>query len=145
MKRLLKQMARRLWRMSAPVRRPLIRKFDHHMMQLRILFLGVDVPSDVELALSNFVTSTPGSKYSRQYQSGSEQCLTRSGQAPGSPADLDLALNSVVRELGRLQMQVEALQQQIDDLAVERPGRGPRREPAVGRRRDRLSGSRSSP
>ena len=32
------------------------------------------------------------------------------------PADLDLVLNSVVRELGRLQLQVEVLQQQIDDL-----------------------------
>ncbi len=33
-----------------------------------------------------------------------------------APADLDLALSSVVRELARLQIQVEILQQQIDDL-----------------------------
>jgi hypothetical protein len=32
------------------------------------------------------------------------------------PADLDLVLNSVVRELARLQIQVEILQGQIDDL-----------------------------
>ena len=34
MKRLFKKLARTLWRMSAPVRRPVIRKFDHHMMHL---------------------------------------------------------------------------------------------------------------
>ncbi len=36
--------------------------------------------------------------------------------APIAPANLDLALSSVVRELARLQIQVEILQQQIDDL-----------------------------
>ena len=80
MKHLLKQMARRLWRMSAPVRRPLIRKFDHHMMQLLVARRRSPMPP------------------------------------PAAPADFDLALNSVVRELGRLQMQVEILQQQIEDL-----------------------------
>ena len=45
---------------------------------------------------------------------------------PAAPADLDLALNSVVRELGRLQMQVEVLQQQIDDLqSSDRDGARP--------------------
>ena len=34
MKRLFKKLARILWRISAPVSRPVIRKFDHHMMQL---------------------------------------------------------------------------------------------------------------
>ena len=33
-----------------------------------------------------------------------------------APGNLDLALSSVVRELARLQIQVEILQQQIDDL-----------------------------
>ncbi len=78
MKDLIKQMARRLWRMSAPVRRPVIRKFDHHMMQL-------------------LVRPTPM-------------------PPPAAPADLDTALNSVVRELARLQMMVEILQQQIEDV-----------------------------
>ena len=33
-----------------------------------------------------------------------------------TPANLDLALSSMVRELARLQMQVEVLQQQIEEL-----------------------------
>lgn len=38
-------------------------------------------------------------------------------QPPGPPADLDLVLNSLVRELARLQMQVELLQQHVEDLS----------------------------
>ncbi len=76
MKILFKKLARSLWRISAPVRRPVIRKFDHHMMHL----------------LGSF------------------------SQRAEVPAHLDLALSSVVRELARLQIQVEILQQQIDDL-----------------------------
>ena len=38
MKSLFKKLARSLWRISAPVSRPVIRKFDHHMMQLLCSF-----------------------------------------------------------------------------------------------------------
>jgi hypothetical protein len=81
MKRVLKQLARSLWRISAPVRRPAIRKFDQHMTQL----LGCFSPRD------------------------------------DVPANVELALRSVVRELGRLQVQIEILQQQIDDLQPSGP------------------------
>ncbi len=83
MKHLFKKLARSLWRISAPVSRPVIRKFDQHMIQLLgSVFLRAD-----------------------------------------APANLDLALSSVVRDLARLQMQVEILQQQIDDLqSSERDG-----------------------
>jgi hypothetical protein len=76
MKRLFKKFARTLWRISAPISRPAIRKFDHHMMRL---FGAVSLRSD-------------------------------------APGNLDLALSSVVRELARLQIQVEILHEQIDDL-----------------------------
>jgi hypothetical protein len=76
MKRLFKKLARTLWRISAPVSRPFIHRFDHHMMRL---FGAVSLRAD-------------------------------------APGNLDLALSSLVRELGRLQTQVEILQQQIDDL-----------------------------
>jgi len=86
MKSLFKKLARSLWRMSAPVSRPVIRKFDEHMMRL---IGSVSLRAD-------------------------------------APANLDLALSSVVRELARLQMQVEILQQQIDDLqSSDRDGARP--------------------
>jgi len=83
MKRLFKKLARTLWRISAPVSRPVMRKFDLHMMRL---FGAVSLRAD-------------------------------------APGNLDLALSSVVRELARLQIQVEILQQQIDDLqSMDREG-----------------------
>src|SRR5271157_1678715 len=93
MKRLFKKLARALWRMSAPVGRPVIRKFDHHMMQL----------------------------------------LGPFSQRAEVPAHLDLALSSVVRELARLQIQVEILQQQVDDLqSSDRDGARPESRLSVG-------------
>jgi hypothetical protein len=45
---------------------------------------------------------------------------------PTVPADLELTLDSVVRELARLQMQVEILQQKIEDLhSIDRIGARP--------------------
>ena len=76
MKRLFKKFARILWLISGPVRRPVIRKFDEHMLRI---FSTVSLRAD-------------------------------------PPGSLDLALSSVVRELARLQTQVEILQQQIEDL-----------------------------
>jgi hypothetical protein len=76
MKSLFKTLARTLWWMSSPVRRPLVRKFDRHMVRLL----------------------------------GSVTLHTE------APAYLDLSLTSVVRELTRLQIQVEMLQQQIEDF-----------------------------
>jgi hypothetical protein len=88
MKRLLKKLAKSLWRISAPIRRPAIRKFDHHMIELFSSFSLRDRdPANLERARHEV-----------------------------APANLDLALSSVVRELARLQIQVEVLQQQIDDL-----------------------------
>jgi hypothetical protein len=76
MKRLFKKLARTLWWMSSPLRRPLVRKFDRHMVRLL----------------------------------GSVTLHTE------APTHIDLSLTSVVRELARLQIQVEILQQQIEDL-----------------------------
>ena len=52
----------------------------------------------------------------RKFDHHAMQLLHQLPLPPAPPADLDLVLNSVVRELGRLQLQVEVLQQQIDDL-----------------------------
>ena len=94
MKRLFKKLIRTLWLISAPVCRPIIHRFDHHVMQL-------------------LVRPTPM-------------------PPPAAPGDLDMTLNSVVRELGRIQMQVEALQQQIDEWqSSDRDGAHPERRLAV--------------
>jgi hypothetical protein len=81
MKRLIRKLARSLWRMSAPVRQPVIHKIDRHLLQL----LGTVSPR------------------------------------ADSATNIDLAMNSVVRELARLQIQVEILQHQIEDLRSNAP------------------------
>ncbi len=55
------------------------------------------------------------------------------------PANLELALSSVVRELGRLQIQVEILQQQIDDLQSIGQDGAPTESRLSRRRRNRLT------
>ncbi len=66
MKHLFKKLARSLWRISAPVRRPVVRKFDHHIIQLLGSFsTRADVPANLELALSNVVANWPGSRSNR--------------------------------------------------------------------------------
>lgn len=93
MKSTIKSLVRPLWRLAAPIRRPIVRKFDQHMIRLF-------------------------------------DHLPRAVEAPPAwpapvvepPADLELLLNSVVRELARLQMQVEVLQEKIDDLQASDRG-----------------------
>jgi hypothetical protein len=64
MKRLFKKLGWPLWRMSAPVRRPLIRKFDQHMNDLLSRLLPPLVPppspppaapANLDLALNSVV------------------------------------------------------------------------------------------
>ena len=60
------------------------------------------------------------------------QLLHASYRPSEVPPDLELALSSVVRELARLQMQIETLQQQVDDLQLSgREGARPERRLSV--------------
>ena len=114
MKRLFKKLARSLWRSTAPVSRPAIRKFDHHMMQLiGSLSLHCNAPAKLDLALSSVVREL--ARLQIQVEILQQQIGSLSLHC-NAPANLDLALSSAVRELARLQIQVEILQQQIDDL-----------------------------
>jgi hypothetical protein len=117
MKRLIKNMIRPIWRMSGPVRRPIIRKFDHHMMRLlHLLPRPREIPADLDLVLNGVARElarpceVPAGLDLALNSVVRELTLSRD-----VAAGLDLALNSVVRELGRLQMRVEDLQQQVDE------------------------------
>jgi transposase len=81
---MIKKLIRCFWQISAPVRRPVIHKFDRHAMHL------------LHRHAMHLLHPLP--------------------LPPAIPADLELVLNSMVRELARLQAQVEALQQQINDM-----------------------------
>ena len=52
-------------------------------------------------------------------------------QPPAPPADLDLVLESVVRDLARLQVQVERLRQEIEEMPKTEGEARPEGRPSV--------------
>jgi uncharacterized protein YlxW (UPF0749 family) len=56
MKRLIKKLVRTLWRTTAPIRQPLVSRFDQHLTQLlRPLLVRQEPSPDIELALRSVV------------------------------------------------------------------------------------------
>jgi hypothetical protein len=63
MKRVIKMLARSLWWITAPISRPVIRRFDHHMMGILGSFSPradmpsprADMPANLDVALSSVV------------------------------------------------------------------------------------------
>lgn len=93
MKRLLKSILKGAWGKTAVVRRPIVRRLDAHVE--RVLDRSVRTPVIEAVQASTHAT----------------QVLA---------FDMNLVLNSVVRELARLQLQVEALQQLAEESAADR-------------------------
>lgn len=93
MKRFLKTVLKAMWKKTAIVRRPILRKLDAHVEH--VLDQSVRTPVMEAVQASTHAT----------------QVLA---------FDMNLVLNSVVRELARLQLQVEALQQLAEEGALDR-------------------------
>jgi hypothetical protein len=95
MKRLLKRVLKAVWRKTAILRGPITRKLDQHINGLMTQSIQAQLPP----------------------------ALSRIEHAVNVMAfDTNLVLNSVVREVARLQMQVEVLQQLIQDCAPAQGG-----------------------
>lgn len=91
MKTLLNRGFKKLWGWSAPLRRPIARKVDGHLHAAT----SRTIQEQVTPALDRVETALQVSHE-----------ITR---------DMDRALNSLVRELARLQMQVEILEQSMKE------------------------------
>jgi hypothetical protein len=53
---LLRKLARSVWRISVPISRPVVRKFDHHMMRLfGSISSRSDTPADLDLTMNSVV------------------------------------------------------------------------------------------
>lgn len=118
-KRGLKAAARRLARLGAPLARPFARKFDARLMRLMSLALRehrpevhvrVDPPdfSRIEAALGEMRSTFHQTRQVSEHHA----------------SEANILMDSLVREVARLQMQVEDLTEQVeilrsgDDLAV---------------------------
>lgn len=88
MKRFLKAILSACWRWTAPVRGPLVRRFDAHLAAAVAPAIRVEPPPRVDESLLR---------------------------------EVDLALNSLIREVVRLQMQLEALRP-ADEQVEGEPG-----------------------
>ena len=97
MKRMFKSIARAMWAGIGPVRRPLVRKF-HLVMNDR----HRSVVEEIDQRVAHHLHS-------------------RHQFAESTLQELNLVLDSMVRELTRLQAQVEVLQQQIEEQSTGAP------------------------
>jgi hypothetical protein len=93
MKNLFKRFLKTLWKATGPLRRPLQRKLEAYTQGLAIQMINAYLPT----------------------------VINRLQGAIGSTTyDTNLVLNSLVREVARLQMQVEILQQYAEDAHAAR-------------------------
>jgi len=106
----LKAILKPLWRLSAPVRRPLLRKFDEHLAHaLAQNLIGPSARLEAtHAAVAGALVRLEGS-----LQVGRHVVEHQN-------ADANLLLDGLVREVARLQLQIEALREAID----EAQGRG---------------------
>jgi hypothetical protein len=109
MKRLLKSVARSGWRLTGPIRRPIGRKVDAKLARVVATTVDAIVREQIQAQLHPWLDAI-------------EQNIWQGrGQANAHADETNLTLDSLVREIGRLQMQVEVLQQLLSDHS-ERPG-----------------------
>ncbi|MBX6311668.1 MAG: hypothetical protein IRY99_01900 [Isosphaeraceae bacterium] len=108
MKQMLRAVIRALWRASAPLRRPLVRKIDAKVMQA----VGVAIQAEVQPIRQQLQEIPAGLR-------GLELALNHARYVTDNHlSDTNLVLDSVVRELARLQRQIEILQEMVQDGAV---------------------------
>ncbi len=104
MKRLVQTVVRAAWRAMSPIRVPLTRRFHDELVRA-----GVAALAQAEAVAVHERVLPP------LYWGFEAQIAATHQSARALSADTSLVLNSVVRELARLQMQVEILQQIVQE------------------------------
>jgi len=105
MKRFIKGVIRLIWKMTAPFRRPIARKVESRMNHMITDAIRTQLLPTIHSSLASSTRSLDR--------------LEASLGAANHPAhllacDMDLLLGSIVREVARLQLQVEAIQDLIE-------------------------------
>jgi hypothetical protein len=110
MKALLKAIARPFWRGLAPLRQRIATKFDQHLTHLVTVVVHEHVVASTLPRLDEARSSL-----------GRIETSVNTGRSISEnvAADTNLLLDSLVREMGRLQMQIEALHDALEDARQE--------------------------
>jgi hypothetical protein len=103
MKRFLKSVLKSLWAWTAPVRCPLMHKVDHHLARLVAETVG-PYTTRLEGPIERIEASVNVGRHVVEHQN----------------ADANLLLDGLVREIARLQMQIEALRESIEAAEAQR-------------------------
>jgi hypothetical protein len=106
MKRIFASVSHALWRMTAPVRRPLMMRFDSRVSRLVSGAINDRIIPPITEALAD-----SGRRLERIEESLGRADLTASNMVE----EIDMVLNGLSREIFRLQAQVEKLQRSLGE------------------------------
>jgi hypothetical protein len=135
MKRLIKRALKPFWRLTGPIRRPIVRKIDAKIHAMIATSIRTEILPTVESSLgatARVLERLEGSIGSANHTAQSMAC------------DMDLMLGSVIREVSRLQAQVDAIDEAVGRALspgrsglslLDDDGAGPYARPAVERAR----------
>jgi hypothetical protein len=100
MKRLIKRALKPFWRMTAPIRRPVMRKMDAKIHAMVAGSIRAEVLPTIEASLA---------ASARVLERLEASVAAANHTAQTMACDMDLMLGSVIREVARLQAQVDAI------------------------------------
>lgn len=100
LKRLVKRALKPVWRLSAPIRRPILRKLDAKIHYMVATSIRTEVLPTIEASLASSARVLERLEASVGAANHTAQAMS---------CDMDLMLGSVIREVARLQAQVDAL------------------------------------
>lgn len=103
MKRFLKTVARSGWRLTGPIRRPIGRKVDAKLSRVVATTVDSVVREHIQTQLHPRLDALEQNVWHGR------------GEVNAHATETNLTLDSLVREIGRLQMQVEVLQQMLSE------------------------------
>lgn len=124
MKRLLSAILRGCWRRTAPLRRPLARKLDGHLVTVMAYAVRGPILERLEVLsrLEHSLQALPRLEHSLQALPRLEHSLQALSILESQLQEMSLALNALIREVVRLQMQIEALEPAGDESGLVRGG-----------------------
>ena len=114
MKRLIKRAFRPFWNLTGPIRRPIARKLDSRLNHMIAVAIRAQLLPTIQASLDSSARSLERLESSLGAANHSAHLMA---------CDLDLMLGSVVREVARLQGQVDAIQDLVENaVATGRSG-----------------------
>jgi hypothetical protein len=111
--RLLKRMLKALWHKTAFVRRPIMTRIDHRLTFVIHQVIETRVPQVIVPTIQQVLEDRIA-----QLETNLRNLVPQRPPIHDCPVyEVNLVLNSVVREIARLQMEVETLQQMVEESA----------------------------